>query len=232
MSITDLLIQVATVVGLGGLLTTFFGAVLTYYSDRKKKIREVVLARLEIINEYFKKYYIPLTRFSQECAIALSTALKSPTEDNIKYAFFQTAKLLRADYDWTVQGGGQVILRDYKAEAVSVMLYDGAIGELPFSQLEVSILQKNIAKDELLVESWSKIDDVAEVKEIYEEFKDWLSSSPESVKKTITCFKYFFEYLWYELNRIQRVWYTGKPPALSPSCKDYVKKIDLQSEQS
>jgi len=230
LSTWDLLTQVFTIVGLSGLLATLFGAILTYYFDRRKKIREIVLARLEIINEYFKKYYIPVTKLSQECAIALSTALKSSTEDDIKYAFFQTAKLLRADYDWTVEGGGQVILQDYKAEAASLMVYERAIGELPFSQLEVSILQKNIGKDELLVESWSKIDDVAEVGEIYEEFKKWLSSSPESVEKTITCFKYFFEYLWYELNRIQRVWYTGKPPALSPSCKDYIEKIDLQSE--
>lgn len=107
------------------------------------------------------------------------------------------------------------------------MLYERAIDELPFSQLEVSILQKNFDKDELLVNCWSKIDDVEELGEIYEEFREWLSGSSDSVKETITCFKYFFEYLWYELNRIQRVWYAGKPPALSPSCKDYIEKIDL-----
>jgi hypothetical protein len=228
----ELLTQVAAVVGLGGLLSTFFGAIITYYFDRRKRSREVFLARLKVINEYFQKYYIPITKLSQECANALSNALESSTEDDIKYAFFQTAKLLRADYDWTVKGGGQVILRDYTAEAISLMLYEEAIAELPFTQLKVSILQKNIGKDELLVDSWSKIDDNEEVGEIFEEFKEWLSSSPESVKKTITCFKYFFEYLWYELNRIQRVWYTGKPPALSTSCEDYVKKIDHQSEQS
>ena len=225
MSVTDLLTQVAAVVGLGGLLATLFGVVLTYYFDKRKRAREVFLARLKVINEYSEKYYIPITKLSHECATALSMALESPTEDNIKYAFLQTAKLLKADNNWTVQGGGQVILRDYKAEEVALMLYEKSMDELPFSQLEASILQKNIDKDELLVDCWSKIDDVEELGKIYKEFEEWLSNSSDSVIETITCFKYFFEYLWYELNRIQRVWYTDKPPDLSPSCKDYTEKM-------
>ena len=225
MSIIDLLTQVAAVVGLGGLLATIFGTFLAYYFDKRKKAREVFLARLKVINEYFEKYYIPITRLSQECATALSIALESSTEENIKYAFITTAKLLKADHDWTVHGGGQVILQDYKAEEVALMLYERAIGELPFSQLEVSILQKNIDRDELLVDCWSKIDDGEELGEIYKEFKEWLSSSSDSVQKTTTCLKFFFEYLWYELNRIQRIWYTGEPPTLPPNCKDYVQRM-------
>lgn len=67
----NLLTQVAAVVGLGGILATFFGAVLTYYFDKRKRAREVFLARLKVINEYFQKYYIPITKLSQECSTAL-----------------------------------------------------------------------------------------------------------------------------------------------------------------
>lgn len=215
-----------------GVIGAFAGGVLKTLYDWITMNRRLKERFLDKIDEYTKKYYLPLITRAERLCYYLDRINKeqkvAAVEKLKKNSFFFFVMFIKAKHRLDKELGGGVLLNSFDLECKIrglIMLIAGMdIIDLPDNRLLIKVKGSELDSF-LLSKPDSSSESNTELLEIYAKYKSYISKK-ENRDYLITLIKVFAELFHYGINDIFYLWY--KPwykPWYKLKCPDIPEEI-------
>ncbi|MFB0561371.1 MAG: hypothetical protein ACETWM_09190 [Candidatus Lokiarchaeia archaeon] len=228
-------LELASLLGLGSLLSAAVGSALKWYFDRKTRETEVFKKTFERFSKLTSEYYIPMAVEGGRTG-RLLRQLYAPKPPEPQFVFFTLTRFQLCVLRY-VQSGGGYLMRDLKDERIQANLYLRARRMMPLTDTDIAVMQDiaatcdryTIFKKKLEHPS-AKSEGEVELKEAYDRFVKWLNENPQSVQGAGSYLQHYRDYIMKNITELYSGWY--KKSSLSESAKEAVKKIKKQIEKT
>ncbi len=232
-------IQLASLLGLGSLLSAVVGAGLKWYFDLRSRQTEVFMRTFERFSTQMAEFYMPMAVSAGRIARLLEQSIKQKPK-SLEYAFYSLARFQMYILRYILHGGGY-LMRDQRDERIQANLYLTARQQMPFSSDEISLMQLVAQEcDEFILFYWklTKPDKECaadiELCKVFQIFTNWVTNEKRKVGIAARHLRCYSERLLSIIMSMYSGWYEQPSKSvrpISPQCKKIVSKLKQRLEK-
>jgi hypothetical protein len=232
-------LQLASLLGLGSLLSAVLGAGLKWYFDHRTRQTEVFMRTFERFSTQMAEYYMPMAVSAGRIARLLEQSVRQKPR-SLEYAFYTLARFQMYILRYIIHGGGY-LMRDQSNERIQANLYLTARQQMPFTTDEISLMQLVAQEcDEFILFYWKLTkpnkDSIADIQlcQVFQTFTNWIENEKRKVGIAARHLRCYSERLLSIIMSMYRGWYKKPDKSvrpISPPCTKMVKKIQQRLEK-